>query len=333
TMKPCPHCGGTGHVRSDSSVALHVVRAIEEFLLKDSRSHITVKTAVATALYVLNHKRSKLTELEARFGVTITVEADDTVGAQHYQIFRGAIAEKPADFVPVVTQPAPVEEPDEPEIEIADEDEAEDQQPQRQQRHDGEDGEHHRDRKRRRRRRRGGRDREHHNGSEQPHVSAETADGVHSEAANDDEGGEDAAEQAATPQANGEDRKKRRRGKRGGKRNRSRDGDDAEAHASSEGGGENEADDESEASSGTDTDEAYSANGEGRDNAAQPILAEVETVSEEIRAVEPVEEPARASRRRVSSDAPTEPVVSSSSAAPEADKPKKGGWWQRKGFF
>ncbi|RVC60149.1 ribonuclease E/G, partial [Mesorhizobium sp. M00.F.Ca.ET.038.03.1.1] len=40
TMKPCPHCGGTGHVRSDSSVALMVVRAIEEFLLKDSRSHI-----------------------------------------------------------------------------------------------------------------------------------------------------------------------------------------------------------------------------------------------------------------------------------------------------
>ena len=35
TMKPCPHCGGTGHVRSDSSVALLVVRAIEEFLLKD----------------------------------------------------------------------------------------------------------------------------------------------------------------------------------------------------------------------------------------------------------------------------------------------------------
>ena len=69
TMKPCPHCGGTGHVRSDSSVALHVVRAIEEFLLKDSRSHITVKTAAATALYVLNHKRSTLVELERRFGV------------------------------------------------------------------------------------------------------------------------------------------------------------------------------------------------------------------------------------------------------------------------
>ena len=98
TMKPCPHCGGTGHVRSDSSVALLVVRAIEEFLLKDSRSHIIVKTPASTALYVLNHKRSTLSELEARFGLTITIEVDETVGAQHYVIQRGAIAEKPHGF-------------------------------------------------------------------------------------------------------------------------------------------------------------------------------------------------------------------------------------------
>ncbi|RVA89266.1 ribonuclease E/G, partial [Mesorhizobium sp. M7A.F.Ca.US.006.04.2.1] len=118
TMKPCPHCGGTGHVRSDSSVALMVVRAIEEFLLKDSRSHITVRTPAATALYVLNHKRGTLVELESRFGLTITVEADDSVGSQHYAIFRGALAEKPEGFVEARSFPAYVE-PDEPEDEIA----------------------------------------------------------------------------------------------------------------------------------------------------------------------------------------------------------------------
>ncbi|RVA22613.1 ribonuclease E/G, partial [Mesorhizobium sp. M7D.F.Ca.US.004.03.1.1] len=117
TMKPCPHCGGTGHVRSDSSVALMVVRAIEEFLLKDSRSHITVRTPAATALYVLNHKRGTLVELESRFGLTITVEADDSVGAQHYAIFRGALAEKPEGFVEARSFPAYVE-PEEPEDEI-----------------------------------------------------------------------------------------------------------------------------------------------------------------------------------------------------------------------
>ncbi|RWG29174.1 Rne/Rng family ribonuclease, partial [Mesorhizobium sp.] len=124
TMKPCPHCGGTGHVRSDSSVALMVVRAIEEFLLKDSRSHITVRTPAATALYVLNHKRANLVELEARFGLSITLEADETLGAQHYAIFRGAVAEKPEGFVEVPSLPTYVE-PEEPEDEIVVEEEEE----------------------------------------------------------------------------------------------------------------------------------------------------------------------------------------------------------------
>ncbi|WP_348527323.1 ribonuclease E/G, partial [Mesorhizobium sp.] len=187
TMKPCPHCGGTGHVRSDSSVALMVVRAIEEFLLKDSRSHIIVRTPAATALYVLNHKRANLVELEARFGLTITIEADETLGTQHYAIFRGAIAEKPEGFVEVRSLPAYVE-PDEPEDEIIIEEEEEaavqaeqPRQPQQQGQHQqrSEDGEG-RDRKRRkRRRRRGGRDRDReHNGdvAAAPAEAGETSD-------------------------------------------------------------------------------------------------------------------------------------------------------------
>ncbi|WP_292381754.1 Rne/Rng family ribonuclease, partial [Mesorhizobium sp.] len=166
TMKPCPHCGGTGHVRSDSSVALMVVRAIEEFLLKDSRSHITVRTPAATALYVLNHKRANLVELEARFGLSITLEADETLGAQHYAIFRGAVAEKPEGFVEVRSLPTYVE-PEEPEDEIVVEEEEEvsvqaeqprhpqqGQHPQRSE--DGEGGR----KRRKRRRRRGGKDRD-----------------------------------------------------------------------------------------------------------------------------------------------------------------------------
>ncbi|MDO9306282.1 MAG: ribonuclease E/G, partial [Mesorhizobium sp.] len=168
TMKPCPHCGGTGHVRSDSSVALLVVRAIEEFLLKDSRQHIIVKTPASTAFYVLNHKRSTLTELEIRFGLTITVEVDETVGAQHYMILRGAVAEKPAGFQEQqFLAPPPVEEEEDEIVEA----EAEytppaEQRPQQQQPpvEGGEEG--NRDRKRRRRRRRrGGRDRDHDNGA------------------------------------------------------------------------------------------------------------------------------------------------------------------------
>src|SRR5690554_6620308 len=84
TMQPCPHCGGTGHVRSESSVALLVIRAIEEYLLKDSRNDIIVHTRASTALYILNHKRHSLTDLESRFGLSILIEADDSLGMQHY---------------------------------------------------------------------------------------------------------------------------------------------------------------------------------------------------------------------------------------------------------
>ncbi|RWM43038.1 MAG: ribonuclease E/G, partial [Mesorhizobium sp.] len=255
TMKPCPHCGGTGHVRSDSSVALMVVRAIEEFLLKDSRSHITVRTPAATALYVLNHKRGTLVELENRFGLTITVEADDTVGAQHYAIFRGALAEKPEGFVEVRTVPAYVE-PEEPADEIVIEEEEDEavapaEQPrqaqQPQQPRPSEDGEG-RDRKRRkRRRRRGGKDRDREHGAPVEGAALSTAaDGVSKTSS--DEGAEadhevpvgvtEAVEVSDDGQAPDEGRepdegrgpdealgKKRRRGKRGGKRNRREDGE------------------------------------------------------------------------------------------------------------
>lgn len=397
TMKPCAHCGGTGHVRSDSSVALMVVRAIEEFLLKDSRSHITVRTPAATALYVLNHKRGTLVELESRFGLTITIEADDSVGAQHYAIFRGALAEKPEGFVEARSFPAYVES-EEPEDEIAvveEDDEAPVQaeqprlQPQQQQPRPaagGEEGEG-RDRKRRkRRRRRGGkdRDREHGAPTEGASVSApagefsgSAATTSDSEAEADDDASVGVAETAETVEASDEGQgKKRRRGKRGGKRNRREDGE-GETEASA--GETAEASDSDVAESVAVTSEPVvvapaeepvalaPANDDAPSTekpkkprrAAKPKKAAAEVVTEEpaaeVVAEAPVETPvtasietaaataddtpkARPSRRKPAAvDAPVVPVVSSTvadePAAKTEDKPKRAGWWQRKGFF
>ncbi|MDP3385005.1 MAG: ribonuclease E/G, partial [Phenylobacterium sp.] len=163
TMKTCTHCGGTGHVRSDSSVALHVVRAIEEHLLKDNRHHITVRTPVATALYVLNHKRANIIDLETRFGLSITIEADESVGIQHYAITRGAVVENPV-AVPLMPAYADTAEDEILDAEIVpdvdeEEEEAPVAAPQPQQREQSEpresaseDGQGRRKRKRRRRR-------------------------------------------------------------------------------------------------------------------------------------------------------------------------------------
>jgi ribonuclease E len=64
TMQICPTCGGNGHIRSQSSVALHVLRGVEEYLLKNTTHDIIVRTTADTALYMLNHKRDTVVDLE-----------------------------------------------------------------------------------------------------------------------------------------------------------------------------------------------------------------------------------------------------------------------------
>src|SRR5262249_21462011 len=86
----CPHCGGTGHVRSVASVALQVLRMIEETLLRGGTHNLTVRTRSDIAIYVLNHKRAHLRHLEERFRIVITVNADAAMGGQTpFMIERG----------------------------------------------------------------------------------------------------------------------------------------------------------------------------------------------------------------------------------------------------
>jgi ribonuclease E len=90
STEKCAHCGGTGHTRSVSSVALQLLRSLEETLLKGATHNQIVRTRPEIALYVLNHKRAHLRALEERFRIIITVEADETVGGQvSFAIDRG----------------------------------------------------------------------------------------------------------------------------------------------------------------------------------------------------------------------------------------------------
>ncbi|MFD1332724.1 ribonuclease E/G, partial [Methylopila musalis] len=67
----CPTCNGVGTVRAVPSVALHVLRMVEEALRKDASRNVLVKTRNEVALYILNQKRGHLREIETRFGVEI----------------------------------------------------------------------------------------------------------------------------------------------------------------------------------------------------------------------------------------------------------------------
>jgi ribonuclease E len=239
STEKCPYCGGTGHVRSVSSLALQVLRALEEQLMRGATHNFVARTRPDVALYVLNQKRAHLRSLEERFAVTITITADESVTAPlPFVIERGeqvhtleaarAIAEQARP------EPAPLEEEDDLEETVAVEGgESEDVA--------AESAAEPREGGRRRRRRRGrGRTRDGAGEAPPPHEQpAEREAQAESDVAaapfeDDPASGSElaAAETDEQPQVHGRDdrgesprdgngeRRRRRRGRRGGRRNR-----------------------------------------------------------------------------------------------------------------
>jgi ribonuclease E len=128
----CPHCAGAGMVRSTASIALHVLRVLEDSLIKNSTYDMIVRTRTVVALYILNQKRPHLRELESRFGVSVTVAADDTLtGTTYHALERGELATPSAasrahepilrEAAQSVDSVAPVEEEQEAEEEAPEE--------------------------------------------------------------------------------------------------------------------------------------------------------------------------------------------------------------------
>src|ERR1700733_14230864 len=118
STEKCPYCGGSGHVRSVSSLALQVLRALEDQLMRGATHNLIARTRPDVALYVLNQKRAHLRSLEERFAITITITADESLQApQALVIARGeqvhtveaarALAER------AESQTVPLEEEDE----------------------------------------------------------------------------------------------------------------------------------------------------------------------------------------------------------------------------
>jgi ribonuclease E len=118
----CPQCGGAGHVRSTESAALHVLREIEEEGGKRRAAEILVHVATATALYILNNKRQRLTEIEARYTMRVAFAPDDTLLPAQTRIDRLRAA-LPQEAPPTTYLPQPMPAEDASEADIADEEE------------------------------------------------------------------------------------------------------------------------------------------------------------------------------------------------------------------
>ena len=84
----CPHCRGLGHVRGVESSAIHVLRGIEEEGAKARASLIMVHCADAIAMYLLNNKRERLGEIEARYAMRVHFAGDDALPPPEYRIDR-----------------------------------------------------------------------------------------------------------------------------------------------------------------------------------------------------------------------------------------------------
>jgi len=83
---PCPHCDGTGYVRSTESTTLHVLRAIEEEGIRRRAGEITVHVPTDVALYMLNQKRRTVAEIEQRYGFDVQVFGDNELIAPNYRL-------------------------------------------------------------------------------------------------------------------------------------------------------------------------------------------------------------------------------------------------------
>jgi ribonuclease E len=368
STEKCPYCGGSGHVRSVSSLALQVLRALEEQLMRAATHNLIARTRPDVALYVLNQKRAHLRALEERFAISITIAADETVAApQAFVIDRGEqvhtveAARALAEHAPPIA--APLEEEDEleeadavqgeeaeePAVEVAAEE------------RESEIGSH------RRRRRRRGRGRENGDGGEAPvhgepaghEAIAQSEVKGPADAEEEMSGGEESVhtephtdrqshEREERGEAQGE-RRRRRRGRRGGRRNRHEREHNGEAgHEFSDRPPqpqhEFEADEpDRPAASEPDLTAADAAPSEA---APEPMSAE--PTQPPAPAAEPEEQaPRRRSTIREpapmsgSADAPPsaplsppiaapEPVITEIDDAESAKRPRRSGWWSRR---
>ncbi len=247
----CPHCAGSGLVRTTETAALAVLRAVEEEGAKRRAAAIVVHVAGAVALYVLNNKRARLAEIEARYGMSVSFAADESLLPPQTRIerTRAQTDALPAPAATPLAAPTPAE--DDLAIEEADEDdEAEDEAAEVAARggagDDAPSGETAEERdaggRKRRRRRRGGRREEgavpaaampsdEMAAAGQPALPMAAADAAPADA--------DAGEPGETipgVEAGEDDGKGRRRGRRGGRRRRREPGEGDAATAGDETG-------------------------------------------------------------------------------------------------
>ena len=319
TTRSCPHCDGTGLVRTASSAGLSALRLIEDEAAKGKGAIIRLGASTEAAIYLLNAKRSDLQEIEDRYGVSVEVVPEgEEEGAKMSIASLGPRPTQAPRFEPIV-----IEEDDEDDIpeDIADEIDEDDENASERD-DDGDDA-----RKKKRRRRRGGRGRNKNrrdDGDETRDDDAETEEG-------------EAREDFSQSDAEGGERPKKRRRRGGRGRNKKRREGTGEESLSE---GETEISEEpevqvSEAEPVGDAPEATAepeaeekpkrkrAPRKQKTEAEAPVEAEAPAEAEEAPKPKAKRAPRKKKEEAPASEAPAEEALSTEEVAEAAPAPKK----------
>jgi ribonuclease E len=84
----CPRCDGHGYIRSVDSLALSILRIIEEEALKENTGRVTAQLPIDVATYLLNEKRQIIADVESRHGVSIVLIPNRQLDTPKYEIER-----------------------------------------------------------------------------------------------------------------------------------------------------------------------------------------------------------------------------------------------------
>ena len=332
TTQQCPHCHGTGLLRSDDNVALNILRQLEEEGTRDRTKEVLVKAPVGIANFLMNGKREHIAAIEARYGMAVRIECDPFMISPDFAMekFKTATRIVP-DALPFIS-PASLVEDDDDDLVVEetpdDEDdavaEAAPQSEQRSERRDEQraetengDGEGQPKKKRRRRRRRRG--------------GAGNGEGQNGQSQNDADGDDDATTEAAgaapvaevTAEAEAPKPKPRTRSRTAKKKPEDDTGETAAVAT---------APDAEPASKPKATRSRSRAKPKVEDAAATEIAAAPPgepAAAPEAAKPAPKKRAPSASRAKAAAEAAVEPAAETANAdaAPAEDKPKRKGWW------
>ncbi len=327
TTQPCPTCHGTGLIRSDDSLALSILRQIEEEGTRRRSREVLVRAPVGIANYLMNQKREHVAQIEARYGMSVRIEGDHTLVSPDFSLekFKTATRVLAASTGPVVSvdmsimdQVDEAEEAEQEEAPAADEAESKP--------------------KRRRRRRRRGRGRSGADGATENGENAE-------DQANGDETPTEGDAEAEVTEAPSEDAKSEKAEKPKSRRSRSRSKKSEEKPAETE----SEVEAAPEAAEDTTQEEPATEEPAKKKRARKPRKTAAEKAKEAAAAAEATADEAAATSDEAevavaepapAEDKAAEPAKEAATAEPvaveaagpaeaeeAADRPKRRGWW------